>query len=288
MATIEWARPTEDDLPQLAGLAAECLRADGGLPLLTDESMLRRLFLDVPGIAGRDDIGDIVAVASLGREEDGGPSAAMLIQPGQVLTGAGEQLIAWIREHSTGAPIRLAMESTSVETEQLMAEHGLHRVFAETVMRHRLRRIPRVPLPAGLQTVAFTEETAHAFYLAYSRSFADRPGFPGTPEEEWLSWLTSEPEFLPSASRVALDEAEAPVGFVTLGGNWIDQVGVIPPWRGRRLGAHLVARSLTAIQRAGGEVAWLAVTVDNPAADLYCRLGFKAKGTRARYADRAT
>ena len=76
------------------------------------------------------------------------------------------------------------------------------------------------------------------------------------------------------------------MGFVLLVDNWIDAVGVVPEWRGRRLGAHLVVRSLTALERSGEAEAWLCVNVDNPARSLYERLGFRAKGTRARYEDR--
>ena len=54
-------------------------------------------------------------------------------------------------------------------------------------------------------------------------------------------------------------------------------------WRGRRLGAHLVARSLTALQARGAQEVWLAVGCDNPARSLYERLGFRNRGTRALY-----
>ena len=57
----------------------------------------------------------------------------------------------------------------------------------------------------------------------------------------------------------------------------------MPAWRGRGLGAHLVARSLRALRKAGCEEAWLAVNVDNPAHELYLRLGFEDSGIRARY-----
>ena len=74
-----------------------------------------------------------------------------------------------------------------------------------------------------------------------------------------------------------------PVGFVNLLDDWVDQVGVVPAWRGRGLGAHLVARSLRTLRKAGCEAVWLAVNVDNPAHDLYLRLGFRDAGLRARY-----
>jgi mycothiol synthase len=89
--------------------------------------------------------------------------------------------------------------------------------------------------------------------------------------------------FRPDLSRVVLTGAGHVVGFVTISDDWVDQVGVVPDWRGRGLGAHLVARSLRALRRAGCEAAWLAVNVDNDARHLYLRLGFEDAGLRARY-----
>lgn len=67
-------------------------------------------------------------------------------------------------------------------------------------------------------------------------------------------------------------------------GTWVDQVGVVPPYRGRRLGAHLVAHVLGVLAAEGADGCWLAVNVDNPADQLYRSLGFRVAGRRARYA----
>ena len=99
----------------------------------------------------------------------------------------------------------------------------------------------------------------------------------------WVARGVRGPGFRPEPSRVALDPDALPVGFVTITDDWIDQVGVVPAWRGRGLGAHLVVRSLRALVKAGCDQAWLAVNVDNPAHELYLRLGFEDHGTRARY-----
>ncbi|MGL5862384.1 MAG: hypothetical protein ACRCY9_14120, partial [Phycicoccus sp.] len=64
MSTLAWAPLTGDDLPALASLARACLRADGGLPHLAGETMLRRLFLAAAGSGGRDETGDLVAAAA--------------------------------------------------------------------------------------------------------------------------------------------------------------------------------------------------------------------------------
>jgi ribosomal protein S18 acetylase RimI-like enzyme len=65
--------------------------------------------------------------------------------------------------------------------------------------------------------------------------------------------------------------------------DWIVQVGVVPAARGRGLGAALVGESLTRLRAAGCREAWLDVNVDNPAKELYLRLGFVDAGRRARF-----
>jgi mycothiol synthase len=282
---LEWSSLTQADLDDLLDLASDCLAHDGGLPQLGTPEYLERLFLADRGIGGRDETGDLVAAGALFRDGSMRRTATGLVDPSLRRQGVGEELVRWCREQSEDQPLRALVENVTPETEDLLSSAGMRRVFAETVMRHRLRHIPTVPLPDGLRTEAFGEPTAAAFHTAYRRSFADRPGFPDTPQEEWLEWLRSDPDFSPEHSRVALAADGEPAGFVTLAGDWVEQVGVVPEHRGRGLGAHLVVRSLRAMQRQGYDMAWLCVNVDNPSRELYERLGFKASGTRARYED---
>lgn len=282
MSQVAWAPLTEEDLPALRELARACLRADGGLPHLADEPMLRRYFLAGAGIGGRDETGDLVAAAGI-LADRGARTATGLVRPSARHRGLGSELAAWCREQSGGALVRVAVETTSPETETFLNRLGLVRTFAEHVMRHDLVDVPRVRRPDGLVSLPWDEETAPLFHEAYRRSFAERPGFPDTPLREWLHDVADEPGFRAGRSRVAIDREGQPAGFVTLTDDWVDQVGVVPEWRGRGLGAHLVARSLRTLRKAGCEAVWLAVNVDNPAHALYLRLGFVDAGLRARY-----
>ena len=285
MTELRWAALSEEDLPDLVTLAQACLDHDGGLPQLTDEAMLRRLFLTGPGIAGRDITGELGAAASSWVGEALGRNATGLVAPDMRGQGIGEQLVLWVREQAGGAPLRVIAETTSPQSESLMAQAGLILTFAEAIMRHRRRTVPQIPLPEDLHVEPYSADTAAAFFTAYQGSFRDRPGFPDPPFKEWAGSL-DEDGFLPQESRVALTADEEPVGFVTVSTGWIDQVGVVPAWRGRGLGAHLVVRSITALRKADGRSVWLAVNVNNEHAQgLYERLGFKFKGMRARYSD---
>lgn len=283
MSTLVWRPVTEDDLPALAHLARRCLARDGGLPHLAGEPMLRRYFLRGASIAGTDETAEIVAAASVFLDGSGHRTATGLVHPSARGQGHGHALFAWCREHSGGSLLRVAMETTSPAWDEMVAELGLVQTFAEHVMRHDLVDVPRIRRPDGLRAVHWTAETAPLFHEAYRRSFADRPGFPGTPLEEWVAEVAEEEGFRPRASRVVLDEQDRPVGFVNLLDDWLDQVGVVPEWRGRGLGAHLVVRSLRALRKAGCRQVWLTVNVDNAAQHLYRRVGFRDAGLRARY-----
>ena len=283
---LAWGPIAEADLGALGGLARDCVRADGGLPTLTEESMLTELFLSGPAIGGRDETGDLVAVAALFRDPQGRQCATGLVHPSSRHLGYGEQLVEWCREQAPGVDLLVVAETMSLEAESLFARSGLRRTFAETVMRHKLKHIPKVPLPKGVETEPFTESTAPAFAQAFRESFGTSVrSRVHASDREWLEFVRGSSAFRPDLSRVALADGE-PVGLVILDGAWIDQVGVIPSWRGRGLGAHLVVRSLTALKHAEVPAVWLCVNVDNPSRFLYERLGFRAQGTRARYENR--
>lgn len=287
MATLEWAQVREADLPDLQRLATAVVRWDGGLPDMAEEAALRATYVDNPSIGGRDDLGELVAVAAVAPGPGGTRTATALVHPSVRGQGVDAQVVRWCEERSAGHRVVVALDTVPPQAESVLSEAGFHRVFGETVMRHGLRHIPVVRRPEGLVVLPFTEDTASAFHHAFERSFAERPGFEHVDRQHWVASLEAEGDFRPELSRVAFDAAGRAVGFVILSGAWIEQVGVDPTWRGKGLGAHLVARSLTALQRAGADRVWLAVASDNPSRVLYERLGFRARGTRARYERRS-
>ena len=283
MSHLSWRPLADEDLPALSHLATRCLERDGGLPHLSTEPMLRQLFLGGPSIGGRDETGELIAAAGVFLDSSGHRSASGLIHPSTRTSSIARELVSWCREHSGGSLLRVVAETTSKDSDNFFAEIGLRRTFAEHVMRHPLIEIPKVARPGGLHAFPWTQDTTGLFYTAYARSFGTRPGFLDPPQDVWVADTAEDSGFRPDLSRVALDGGGHVAGFVTLSDNWIDQVGVVPAWRGHGLGAHLVVRSLRSMLKAGWEEAWLAVSIDNPAHDLYLRLGFADAGIRARY-----
>lgn len=286
MANIQWSTLAPSDLEAVKHLAEVCLDHDGGLPDLLDEDHLKRYFFGDETIAGRDELGELVAVASLSYDDAGHRLASGLVHPSFRRLGHGEELVNWARSKSPGMHFKVVAETMSPEAETLYSASGLRRTFAEKVMRHDLSHVSRIPLPPGVTTEPFTDATAHDFFIAYREAFGDQPLFPDPAEDAWLADLCKDPLFRPEDSRVAYSRGGAPIALVTVSGDWIEQVGVVPTWRGHRLGAHLVVRTLSALKESRSEAVWLNVNVTNPSVELYKRLGFTVYGTRARYEDR--
>jgi mycothiol synthase len=272
---------SEADLPALQRLARACLETDGGLPAFAEPPLLRLRLLREQTLAIRDD-GELLAAAGLTREE-GRVTTSGLVAPRARGQGLGSHLLAWAEDAAPDAALTVATETCGPDAERLYARHGLVCTFAEWVLRHDLRHLPPVHRPDGVHLVPATHADPADLFTAYVRSFAERPGFAQPTPQEWLGGLTDDPDWRRDLSVVALADDGIPAGFLTVLGRWIDQVGVVPAWRGHRLGTYLVARTLSALAGEGTAPVGLTVNVNNRAAELYRRLGFVDAGTRARY-----
>ncbi|MFI5835529.1 GNAT family N-acetyltransferase [Micromonospora sp. NPDC051300] len=279
MDGLTWRELGEADLPALAGLAEAALAADGGLPLLTTTPLLRARLLQ-PRTLGAWRGGDLVAAVSV--DADRTPATATgLVHPAWRGREFGARLLDWAEEQAADADLLLTTETWTAGAEALFTARGYSRTFLEWVLRHDLDAPPDVPAPDGVTVRPAT--LGPELFGAYRASFADRPGFVEPAVDEWLGDLRDDEDFRPELSLIARGPDGDAVGFVTVLGDWIDQVGVVPDWRGRRIGAYLVAHVLGGLAEAGVDGAWLCVNDDNPAAGLYRRLGFHDAGRRARY-----
>ncbi|MCZ7440163.1 GNAT family N-acetyltransferase [Micromonospora sp. WMMC241] len=279
MDGLTWRELGEADLPALAGLAEAALAVDGGLPLLTTAPLLRARLLQ-PRTLGAWRGGDLVAAVSVGADRNP-VTATGLVHPAWRGRGIGARLLDRAEEQAGGADLLLTTETWTADAEALFVARGYTRTFLEWVLRHDLDAPPDVPAPDGVTVEPAT--LGPELFDAYRASFADRPGFVEPAADEWLGDLRDDEDYRPELSLIARGPDGEAAGFVTVLGDWIDQVGVVPGWRGRRIGAYLVARVLRGLAEAGADAAWLCVNDDNPAAGLYRRLGFRDAGRRARY-----
>ena len=274
-----WPPLSDDDFGDLVALAARCLAADGGLPLVTDPGFLRRRWTAPSSATVRDAGGRLIAAGAV---RDGAVFTG-LVDPMARGAGLGSRLLDWGLDRP--GPVTVETEGLTPAAEALFASRGLRQIFAEDVMRIDLTgAVPAAAWPDGTVLATWSDATAERFAAVHDAAFRDRPGFPGHPAAEWIADVAEDEEFRPEWSILATLPELGDAGFVTAAVGWIVQVGVIPPARGHGLGAALVTESLARQRSAGETEAWLDVNVDNPgAAALYRRLGFTAAGRRARY-----
>ncbi|SCF08173.1 Ribosomal protein S18 acetylase RimI [Micromonospora marina] len=276
---LVWREYGEDDLPALTGLAQACLATDGGLPLFGRTPLARARLLQTR-THGAWSGGDLVAAVGVGTART--PATATgLVHPVWRGRGLGGTLLDWAEKQAGDAGLLVTTETWNAGAEELFAARGYTRTFTEWVLRHDLDALPAVAAPDGVTVEQAT--LGPELFAIYRLSFADRPGFVEPEAGEWLGDLRDDEDFRPELTLLARGPAGEAAGFVTVLDDWIDQVGVVPLWRGRRVGAYLVARVLRGFAGAGAEAAWLCVNDDNPAAGLYRRLGFHDFGRRARY-----
>ena len=120
-------------------------------------------------------------------------------------------------------------------------------------------------------------------FTAYAKSFADRPGFVEPEPAVWLGELDLDPDWRRDLSLLALHKAHS--GGLhqrsrALGGPGRRGAGLArPPDGGATWSPGPSAPWPSRARSRSG----LCVNVNNPAGELYRRLGFADAGTRARY-----
>ncbi|MEU8259279.1 GNAT family N-acetyltransferase [Micromonospora sp. NPDC048999] len=276
---LTWKEFGEEHLAALTELAEACLAVDGGLPLFARTPLLRARLLQTRTLGAWHD-GSLVAAVGVGTGRVPATSTG-LVHPAWRGRGLGGRLLSWAGEQAGDADLLLTTESWNAGADALFTARGFERTFTEWVLRHDLTALPDVAHPDGVRAEPVTLDAE--LFDTYRASFADRPGFTAPTAEEWLGELQDDDAYRPDLSLLARGPDGAAVGFVNVLDNWIDQVGVVPEWRGRRVGAYLVASALRSLAGDGAREAWLCVNDNNPAADLYRRLGFHDAGRRARY-----
>lgn len=160
-------------------------------------------------------------------------------------------------------------------------------------MEAPLDRLPPPAWPDGFQAVAWRPDLLDAHAEALCASFHDEIDavvFPSLGHLDGCRALMNElvrrRAFIPEATWLLFGPA-GPCGSVQalrerghLGA--IQNVGVLPGWRGRRLGEALLLQALHGMRQSGLGRAILEVTAENEAAArLYRRLGFRR--TRVLY-----
>jgi mycothiol synthase len=137
------------------------------------------------------------------------------------------------------------------------------------------------PAPEGIQ-LGGIDPRFHlpAVHAVLEEAFADHWGHHPEPLDRWAQEQTGSPSYDPTLWLLA-SEAGAPVGALTasVSGDrgWVDQVGVLGPFRGRGIARALLGRSFATFARRGCRRVLLSVDAENPtgATKLYEGVGMR-------------
>jgi len=184
-----------------------------------------------------------------------------------------------------GLPRRLALWCWADQRPRLSLyeRHGYTERWAQQHMRRNLRRPrPAVPFPNGIKIVPWELEHDELMRQAYDSAFRDQRQRDdgGIDTADWQRLYTDVAEFCPEVSFIAL-HGDEPVGLTRCllhkaeKEGEIGQLGVVPEWRRRRLGAALLAATLFGFVELGLRWATLSVDLHNkPAVKLFKHAGF--------------
>jgi mycothiol synthase len=267
--------------PVITGLVDPVVRRYGIGSRLLDAALASALEFETTGAASTPAARGGVAVAGSVPVAGGGVADAGMVPAAEGVVAAGESepgaAAAWF--------VTVETEGLSPDAEKLFESRGLRQFFAEEVMRIDLTaaQVPEPAWPARTTVAEWDEETAERFFRVYAASFRERPGFPDPSAAEWIEDTAEDDDFRPERSLLATLPEIGDAGFVSVGDNWIQQVGVVPAARRTGLGGALIREALRRMASADLGEGWLCVNVDNPAASLYRRIGFAGVGYRARY-----
>jgi GNAT superfamily N-acetyltransferase len=163
--------------------------------------------------------------------------------------------------------------------------------FKRYKMEAELREVPSPRLPDGFTVAAWSCELVdvHADMLFGSfHQEIDAQVFPSLGDRQGslslMIEMTRKRSFLPEATWLLLGPL-GPCGTVQSlrerdGVGSIQNIGILPSWRGRGLGEALLLQALCGFRQAGLRRALLEVTAQNdPAIRLYRRLGFRRSKT---------
>jgi mycothiol synthase len=231
----------------------------------------------------------IVAYGQARREEAAVVESWAVVHPGHRGRGIGAWLLARIQQRAsellTGVPsarFRHAINAGDRAAAAMLAASGLRPVRHFWHMQiHLAAGFQPGPPPDGIRISGIDPQVdLPAVHAVLEEAFADHWGHHREPFDRWAREQTGSPSYDPTLWLLAREAGE-PVGALTASaardGGWVDELGVLAPWRGRGIGAALLLRSFAAFAGRGLRRVLLSVDAENPtgATRLYERVGMR-------------
>ena len=191
--------------------------------------------------------------------------------------GLGNHLMAWAerraRQSLDKAPskARVSIHTSTVHQNRTAHELFRERGYAPTrrFFRMMIEMAPKVPpqgpaWPPGIRVRPFAlGQDDRATHRALDEAFQDHWGYvSGETFEEWLHWIENDPAFDPSVCFLAVTnrtDEEQIVGVLMARPEWesdsslawIDELGVLRPWRQQGIGLALLHQAFAEFHRRG-------------------------------------
>ena len=286
--------PTPDDLDAVAEVLVAGDLQDAGHSVL-DVDFLQdqwsRVGLDLGTDAwvvvhGED---AIVGYGQAMREEPAIVESWAVVHPGHRGRGIGAWLLDRIQQRASelltgvsAARFRHAINASDRAAAAVVAASGLRPVRHFWHMQIELAAgFQPGPTPPGIR-ISRIDPPVHlrVVHAVLEEAFTDHWGHHREPFDRWAQQQTGSPSYDPTLWLLATEAGE-PVGALTAsvarGGGWVEELGVLTPWRGRGIGVALLRRSFATFAGRGLRRVLLSVDADNPtgATKLYEHVGMR-------------
>jgi mycothiol synthase len=212
-----------------------------------------------------------------------------VVHPGHRGQGIGAWLFARIQQRASellaGVPsarFRHAVNAGDRAVAAMLAASGLGPVRHFWHMQLDLAAgLEPGPTPKGIR-ISGIDPRVHlpSVHAVLDEAFADHWGHHREPFDRWAKQQTGSPGYDPTLWLLATEQGKA-VGALTASvagdSGWVDELGVLAPWRGRGIAGALLGRSFATFGRRGLQRVLLSVDADNAtgATKLYERVGMR-------------